>query len=317
MSGPATSERPILLHPGFHKTGTTFLQSEVFTDSRLFRLLWWHDEVDRYVIRPHELDFDPRPAIEVIAEARRESRPDLIDVVSSETLSGTPFFGSRESASRAHRLKQIFGQAKVLITVRRQQSILRAMYMQYLKRGGTLSPDAFFDQPRPPDYYGFEAGLLEFHKLTELYAELFGAENVLVLTQETLERDPETFMSRLCAFYGMPDAAPRVSLREKSKRGVSPPPGGIPLLRFANRLKGGPINPEMKTPLAPLGKFLAKVAYRQTLLFGGEKARLEAAVTSRYAGAFAESNERLQRFAPCDLKALGYEMPAAESLKAS
>src|SRR5258708_38125999 len=107
---PPDQHRPLLIHPGFHKTGTTFLQREIFTDQRLFRLLWGHEEVHRYVIGPHELDFDPRAGRDAIAVLRSAGAPapGLIDVVSSETLCGTPFFGSRESAPRARGPKAIF-----------------------------------------------------------------------------------------------------------------------------------------------------------------------------------------------------------------
>jgi hypothetical protein len=305
------SDRPVLIHPGFHKTGTTFLQKEVFTDARLFRLLWWHVEVDRFVARPHDLDFDPQPGRDDIAALRAEpSGPGLIDVVSSEILCGTPFYGSRESAVRARRLKAVFGEGRILITVRKQQAIIRAVYVQYLKQGGTLGPEAFFDQKPEEDYFGFDPKTFEFHKLAELYAELFGKDNVLVLTQETLQRDPDEFLRRLCVFCGVENGAERVSMGDKDKQGVSPPASGLPVLRLANRFRGGPANPEMRGGLKPLGDLLEKAAYRQTLLFRGERERLEAAVRARFASGFAASNGRLQQFATCDLQALGYEMPA-------
>ena len=70
------------------------------------------------------------------------------------------------------------------------------------------------------------------------------------------------------------------------------------------------MNPETPPRLAPVGRALGSLAYRQTLLFKDQGARLDAAIRERFAGTFAESNARLQRFSPCDLRALGYEMPA-------
>jgi hypothetical protein len=310
--------RPVLIHPGFHKTGTTFLQTEVFTDTRLFRLLWWHEGADRFVARPHDLDFDPAPGRADIAARRAEPCAEgLIDVVSSEILCGTPFYGSRECAARAHRLKAVFGQGRILLTVRRQQAIIRAVYVQYLKQGGTLGPERFFDQAPEFDYFGFDAGNYEFHKLAELYAELFGKDNVLVLTQETLQREPDEFLRRLCVFCGVENGAERIAMGEKDKQGVSPPASGLPVLRLANRFRGGVVNPEMRGALKPLGDLLEKAAYRQTWLFRDQRERLDGAVKSRFAGAYAESNARLQQFAACDLRALGYEMPAQGQAQAT
>ncbi len=302
--------RPLLIHPGFHKTGTTFLQREIFTDQRLFRLLWGHEEVHRYVIGPHELDFDPRSGREAIDALRSPGAPDLIDVISSETLCGTPFFGSRESAARARRLKAIFGEAQILITVRRQKIILRSIYLQYLRQGGTLNAAAFFDQERPYDYFGFDAKVFEYHKLVELYAELFGEENILVLTQETLRPDPDGFVRTLCAFCVQEAEVATTSPGPSRSQNVSPEASGIPLLRLASRLQGGPVNPEMRTPLASLGWLLRRVAQRQTWFFRDQSARLDEAIAQRFTGRFADSNARLQKYAADDLAELGYEISA-------
>ncbi len=298
----------VLLHPGFHKTGTTFLQEEVFADPRLFRVFWRHEEVDRLVNRPHDLDFDPSAARADVA-SWGPTPEGLIDVVSSETLCGNMFFGSRESATRARRLRAIFGDAKILFTVRSQSPALRAIYVQYVKMGGAAAPEAFFDERPPVNYVRFDPRAVEFHRLVELYAELFGAAHVLVLPQEMLRRQPQAFLETLCRFCGAPLAAAAISMRDKTDRGVSPPASGLPLLRLANRFRGGAVNPDMRTAMAPLGDGLARLAYRLRWRSLQAAERLDEIVAQRFAGAFASSNGRLQAFCPSDLRALGYEMP--------
>jgi hypothetical protein len=301
--------KPVLIHPGFHKTGTTFMQEEIFTDKRLFHPLWEHDDVDRFAIRPHDLDFDPAEARDDIAMRRRSTPPGRIEIVSSETLSGNLFFGLRENAALAHRVKAIFENGKILITVRKQSSIIKSTYMMYLDMGGTLGPAEFFDQSPAYTHFSFDGKIFEFHKIVELYAQLFGAENVLVLPQETLDRDGDGFVATLCAFCGLEAGAPETAVRQKPRRGVGAPPAAIPLLRFANRLRGGQVNvTELPPPTAFAGKMLARLASRR-LWPSGTTADLESAIKTRYAGAFAESNRRLQAFSPVDLRELGYEMP--------
>jgi hypothetical protein len=307
---PGRLERPVVIHPGFHKTGTTFLQNRVFSDERVFRPLWSHGEIDRFVIRPHDLDFSPLPGREDIAVRRSGARAEILDIVSSETLCGQPFTGSREAVMQARRLKAVFGEAKIVFTVRKQASILRAIYIQYLTMGGLLSPEAFFDRKARYGYFAFDLHVFEFHKLVEFYGELFGDGNILVLTQEELQRDLDDFVRRLRAFGGVPAGAPPSSIGDKGRDAVSPPPSGIPLMRLANRFRTVAVNAESPARLALLGELLVKVAYRQTWFFRGEAARLDAAIASRFSGLFASSNERLQQFAPADLRALGYEMPA-------
>lgn len=300
------AEKSILIHPGFHKTGTTFLQSEVFSYEPLFRLLWCHAEADRFVVRPHDLDFDPGVGRKAISALRASAVGDRIDVVSSETLSGNLFYGLRDNAALANRLKLIFGDAKILITVRKQSSIIKSTYMMYLDMGGTMTPEEFFDQRPPYNHFAFDASMFMFDRIVEHYASLFGAENVIVMPQEVLDRDIRLFLSTLCDFCGV-EAGDRIApLTDRPRRGVGAPPAGMRLLRYANRFRGGLVNPEMRSALAPLGRLLAKVA-RRSILPGDGGAELSGVIFRRFGGTYADSNRRLQAFSPFDLNSLGYE----------
>jgi hypothetical protein len=104
---------------------------------------------------------------------------------------------------------------------------------------------------------------------------------------------------------------PPATLGEKGREAASPPASGIPLMRLANRFRTVAVNAESPARLPWLGELLVKVAYRQTWFFRDQRARLDKAIGSRFSGVFAASNARLQRFAPSDLRALGYEMPTA------
>ena len=309
-SESSASGRPVLIHPGFHKTGTTFLQNRIFSDERVFRAVWSHGEIDRYVIRPHDLDFDPMPGRQDIATRRRASQPGLIDIVSSETLCGQPFTGSREAVMQARRLKDIFDGAKIVFTIRKQAFIIKAIYIQYLIMGGLLSPEEFFDRKGLYGYFSFDAHVFEFHKLVEFYAGLFGDENIIVLTQEELKKDLGAFVQKLRLFCDVADCETPISLGDKGHDGVSPPPTGIPLLRLANRFRTVAVNADAPARLPLVGRLLVNVAYRQSWLFRDQGARLDSAIHERFDGMFGASNLRLQRFAPANLRSLGYEMSA-------
>lgn len=303
--------KPLLIHPGFAKTGTTFLQSEIFSNPRLFRQLWDHDDVDRFVIRPHDLDFDPAPARAEIARLRSCQTIAPIDVVSSETLNGNLFFGLRENVGLSHRLKEIFEDAKILITVRRQLPIIKSTYMMYLDMGGTHLPEDFFDPKPHYIHFGFDPRMFEFHKIVELYAQLFGRDNVHVLPQEILEQDGNEFLIGIFRFCGVEAQTLDMSAGKKPRRGVGARPSAMHLLRFANRLQGGQVNTrELRPPLAFIGSALARLA-RSRVWPNRGGAKLDKEIRRRFAGAFANSNARLQTFTPYDLRALGYEMPEA------
>ena len=140
------------------------------------------------------------------------------------------FSGARESLRLADRLSEVFGSAKVLLTVRSQQSIMKSVYLQYLKRGGRLSIEDYIDYQPEAGYFWFEPKVLEFDRLAHAYADRFGSENVLVLPQELLRTGKSQYLSLLFRFAGVANSASE-PIEFGSERGVSPPASGIPLLR--------------------------------------------------------------------------------------
>lgn len=298
----------LLLHPGFHKTATSWLQDVVFAEKRLFRSLMTHHEIDELLVRPHDLAFDAEAAKARIAGLREGGQPGIVDVISSEILSGTMFTGSRESLRLADRLRAVAGDARILLTVRSQRSIMKSVYLQYVKRGGRMSIDEFLDYKPEPGYFWFEPSVLEFDRLAETYADRFGANNVIVLPQELLKSQQPEYLGLLFQFAGVADLAQAKSITFGSERGVSPPAGGIRLMRAANILGRQPLNPEGLSSAAFLRRPFHKLAYAWTLGSDSADKAMHDSIRSRLAGRYGESNRRLQRFAPVDLRSLGYEL---------
>lgn len=301
------SRLPLLIHPGFHKTGTTFLQSSVFSTNDVFARFGAHADADRLFVRPHELTFDPRQARAEL-EAFRAQAGDRIPVLSTEILCGNPFDGARDCATIAKRLRAAVNDARILFTVREPLARIRSIYQQYVKMGGTLLPEPFLEGEAPAQFYKFDPIVVEHHRLVEVYADLFGPENVLVLTQEQLKADLPGFLATLTSFAA--GAAVPVDA-SRSAVGVSPSQSALPLLRAANRFLGLPLNPEMRRGPRWLGKSLRRAAMHLPQLSSAGSNTLKAAVQARYPHRFADSNARLQRFSPAELGTLGYALPAA------
>ena len=146
----------LLVHPGFHKTGTSWLQKQLFSDARLFNKLFDHREIHDLMVKPHDLVFDAEGVRQAIDQRRSAPDNPVIDVISSETLCGSPFTGRRASAAIANRLAQTTGPAKVLITIREQGAMLKSTYLQYVKRGGRMSLADFVGYQPEPDYPTFD-----------------------------------------------------------------------------------------------------------------------------------------------------------------
>ena len=54
-------DKPVLIHIGYHKTGTTWFQKILFRPEFGLPPIMSHEEVFATLVRPHELAFDPAP----------------------------------------------------------------------------------------------------------------------------------------------------------------------------------------------------------------------------------------------------------------
>ena len=99
---------PLLIHIGYHKTATTWMQMRLFHPEHGYAQLADHDELFKAIVQPHSFAFDPAPFRDLITARMAETAPDLVPTLSSEILSGQPFYGGRESDLYATRLHQAF-----------------------------------------------------------------------------------------------------------------------------------------------------------------------------------------------------------------
>lgn len=290
-------DTPPLIHIGYHKTATTWMQTALFQPVHGYRMLADHDEIFARVVQPHGLLFTPGPMQALIAERAADLPEGHVPVVSSEILSGHPFHGGQMSDDYARRLKAIAPDAKILISIRNQLKILPSVYMQYLLRGGTLPPAAFFAGTEVPGFFGFRPEHFEYDRLVALYQSLFGRANVHVLPQENLQSDMEAACTALAAFAGN-TAYAGLSEAAQKVRGASYPEYAVPVLRRVNHLRASPMNPYPAFPLDPSGHKLYRTAgyVMRKKLFKSLLKNIKPVtlyVEQHYTGVFAPSNDRL------------------------
>lgn len=300
--------KPVLIHPGFHKTGTTYLQEVLFTEDRGFCQPWSRDFIYQHIIDPHELAFDREASRAAFAAASRDLTDDAHIVISEEGLCGNPFNGARESGIYARKLRAIFDDARIVLTVRKQPDMLRAVYIQYLKAYGRRDPQTFYHPPRFPEFSAFDPDIYRYDRLAQCYAELFGADRVLVLPQELLQRNEEQFVSTLGSLIGW-DTLKDTSGEREAGRNVSPSAAGIPFLRLGNHFFDSAFNESgFSNALAGIGRTFRRLGYQKTIFFK-HKAREMDDLLAGFRGRYSQSNARLQAFCPVDLAQFGYELP--------
>jgi len=245
----AMTHPPILLHVGYHKTATTWMQTRLFMPENGYRQLMDHQEIHDLIVGPHGLEFDAAPARALIETRLADLKPGEVPVISSEILSGQPFSGARESDAFAARLKQIVPDARILVSIRAQLKILPSVYMQYLLRGGTMAPMQFFTEVPKVGYHRFNPVHFEYHRLLGLYQRLFGAANTFVLQQERLQSGAQVAAEELAAFSGN-DLFTRLSSVAEKAHPPSYPEYAIPVLRRVNHFQKAPMN---HNPVLTLG----------------------------------------------------------------
>jgi hypothetical protein len=198
---------PLLIHIGYHKTATSWLQQVIFSNCKLgFVSPWSRGRIAKDIINVDAFRFDPvSVAPEYLADVQRISNKGCIAVLSHERLSGYPASGGFDSKLVADRLFDCFHQAKVLIVIREQKSAIRSWYTQYIRDGGGLSLRRFLKNTeiglfRMP---GFRRDFFEYDGLISYYQKLFSPRNVLVLPFELFAMSRKGFLDRLGLFLGI------------------------------------------------------------------------------------------------------------------
>ena len=200
-----------MIHIGYHKTATTWLQRHLFNNERAsFVCPWSIDEAARQLVDPHAFDFDTEQANRYFEkEIQRASQAGRVPVLSSEELSGNPHSGGYANKTIADRLVAVFPDALVLIVIREQLSMLQSVYKQYLRMGGAASPmQYFFPTTVGPRVPRFRFENFEYHRLIGYYIRLVGRNRVCVLPMEMLKEDARAFVKRIAEFAGATDPGP-------------------------------------------------------------------------------------------------------------
>lgn len=212
---------PLLIHVGLHKTGSTWLQKQLFSDrKRGFSdsLGESRNQLKRRMITPDPLFYDAGATAKHYAPRLAAARQaGLTMVISHERLSGHPSAGGRDRCMIAERLHATFPDARVLLVIREQRNLIRSMYNQHIKSGGVESLRHYFAEPDHVRKPSFSLQIYEFDRLVGFYRDLFGHDRVLVLPMEMLAKQPQDFVDRIAAFSGHP-SVPLAPVKRRNTR---------------------------------------------------------------------------------------------------
>jgi hypothetical protein len=195
------------------------------------------------------------------------------------------------------------------MVVREQTSMLISLYKVYVRMGGVASFEQYIN---PPPHSAARAPLfrfdyLEYHRLVGYYQGLFGAENVLVLPYELLERRPRAFVRSIGEFVEAPAA--RAKLKQVN---TSPSALTLSIKRHANKwLVRSPLNVAPVLPIhlpnEPLKRLTSRADRKlpEALRIAGDR-RWRRLAEHHVGDRYAESNTLTTKLTNLELRTFGY-----------
>ncbi len=312
----------LLIHIGYHKTGTSWLQTHLFPNSALGFGQVDRDLLRNCVIGKRPLEFSALDCAESLApEIEQQVKQGLCPVLSHEALSGNIHAGGYQSKEIADRLATMYSSAKILIVIREQRAMIQSCYQQYIKIGGQSTLKEYV---LPPERWSsriplFSLDNFKYHLLIDYYHKLFGESNVCVIPYELFFSEPRTFVQSILEFSDRPanvDALDKLPFSEKSNE--TPPSFALEAKRRMNFLY--PVNKlhrldaksdedqkriEFVDSTALLVGSLAPKSLQDQL-----KQQQRAWIDNITDGMYTQSNQWVATKCGIDLHRFGYRMPA-------
>ncbi|MGJ8593503.1 MAG: sulfotransferase domain-containing protein [Aquaticitalea sp.] len=222
-----------LIHIGLHKTGTTWLQNELFingnssfeplsnnTRPKGYSSLAMDFVLDHNASLLNSFDSNEmviKHNLDIILKQKKIENKVL--VMSHERLSGYPSSAGFDGSIIMRRIKNVFPSAKILIMIREQKSLLLSNYFQYLKEGGVRNIDKYLNSKYDARVPNLSENYFHFHYMISEYQNLFGKENVLVMPYEIFNLEKDVFINQLSLFLkkDIHIAAEKFSIKHNTK----------------------------------------------------------------------------------------------------
>lgn len=227
-------EHNFVIHIGYPKCASTFLQSTVFSgsDERIKVLRheanlssqikggavksgYWLFDSNVEIYKGNKESKRLNPFAFSVNEARRDLDKRLdknanLTCMSNEAWVGYPFIGGTNSKEYADRIQAVAPNAKIVIVIRNQIDMILSMYAHFLvSAGGICSLNNFLRHGNKDISQTYPSNMEFFcySYLCEYYQKRFGKENVLIIPFEKLKIEGEhSFLSTVYKFLRMPDS---------------------------------------------------------------------------------------------------------------
>ena len=233
----------VICHIGLHKTASTSLQRQFLPACKHLHLLTTLDPKVRRLIhditRQDPLYFDMDQARALVETCLSSTK---VNLLSNESLSGPPYAGVVEwgldhRSPVLSNLKSTLPNASIILVLRRQDTLARSLYRQYIKRGGTATVKRFFGLDGSDRPGLMSTDRFHFSPFLRCLFETFDR-RVLVLTYEQFVQDQELFLTRFCEFIGVDRPDIEIKRENATRLGYR----GMEVTRYLNFLMNSMLN---------------------------------------------------------------------------
>lgn len=225
--------RPPIFHTGFHKTGTTFLQHAFWPNVVGYTYTRKDSsQIKDILLSPYSGYFSPDEAKQQILDVC--SGP---FICSSEEFSSNPRLGGFNGLARIEsykRIVKVFPEAKLVIMIREQKEMIKSLYVQYVKMGGTATIDQLLEPHNRLKSLnpGFSFEYYCYDKFIDEVLEYWPKEQVYLYNYDDLKANEKSFLNKLSNDL---DLAYELGLTDKEKSNVSMRYWTLMMLRILNR----------------------------------------------------------------------------------
>lgn len=314
-------QKRVVIHIGYHKTGSTFFQKVIFPNHPNIKLVD-RTSLQRSILLVDSFSFDPNEVRAWITEEMEAASPeqDLL-VLSDEELSGNIHTGGNGgylAKEVADRLYASLPGAHIVVFIRNQPDMIESVYRQYVKKGGTFGPEKYLldNDGLNHRFPQFSFSHFEYNKLINYYRTLFGQEQVHVFLYELFSRDIHQFLIDFFNVLGLP---PLQNLDQLSQTRVNERLSSVSifLARLTNKFYGSdPINRRVVIDLPILYKIFARLYQQldQTALIKNidqNRTLLNPHIRNLISSRYSDSNLELSQMLGIDLSKFGYPMKDA------
>lgn len=181
----------VVLHIGLPRTGTTFLQHNVFNNIKNIN----------YCLSPRYSD---------------PIKSGCINLLSQENFSGEPFINKQKYVenrySLINRFKTLFPDAKIVFCNRNENSMVKSLYAQYIREGGILSFKEFIK-------YEYDKNFMNIDGYIDHVINAFGKNNVFIYSFEDFRKNNIRYIDEMCSFMNVDIPSYNVRVVNKSFNG--------------------------------------------------------------------------------------------------